>query len=159
MTLYNTGYVLEAGASLENLDMGGGSVLALRVTGAESDGRVTVIEGVVHRGGPPLHVHDEEDEVVVVTEGRLAYLVGDQAGEIGPGGLLWMPRRVPHAIAQAGLEPCRFVTIVTPAGIEDFFRAQRDYLASLPTDAAPEPADLAAVDGAGSRPVVGLPLS
>ncbi len=70
-----------------------------------------------------------------------------------------MPRRVPHAIAQAGLEPCRFVTIVTPAGIEDFFRAQRDYLASLPTDAAPEPADLAAVDGAGSRPVVGLPLS
>jgi quercetin dioxygenase-like cupin family protein len=91
-----------------------------------------------------LHVHDDEDEVVVVTEGRLAYLVGDQAGEIGPGGLLWMPRRVPHAIAQAGLEPCRFVTIVTPAGIEDFFRAQRDYLASLPTDAAPEPADLAA---------------
>jgi hypothetical protein len=48
MTLHNTGYVLEAGVSLENLDMGGGSVLALRVTGAESDGRVTVIEGVGH---------------------------------------------------------------------------------------------------------------
>lgn len=158
MTFQGGGYVLESGASLEALDMGGGSVLALRVTGAESGGRVTVIEGVVHEGGPPLHVHDDEDEVVIVIDGRMAYRLGDTAGELGPGGLLWMPRDVPHAIAQAGDEPCRFVTVVTPAGIEDFFRAQRDYLAALPDDTPPDPAAMAALDGGDTRRVVGPPL-
>jgi quercetin dioxygenase-like cupin family protein len=157
MTFHSKGYVLEPGASLEDLDMGG-SVLSLRVTGEETDGRLTVLEGVVHRGGPPLHIHDEEDEVVVVLEGRLTYRVGDEAGEIGPGGLLWFPRQVPHAVANLSSEPCRFMTVVTPAGIEDFFRAQRDYLASLPSGAEPDPAKLSAVEGAATRPVVGPPL-
>lgn len=159
MTFHRRGYVLEPGASLEELDMGGGSVLALRVTAGESGGRVTVIEGVVLHGGPPLHVHDDEDEVVIVVEGRLAYKVGDRSGVTGPGGLLWMPRDVPHAIAQTGSGPCRFVTIVTPAGIEDFFRAQRDYLVTRPSGQAPDPSELASVDGAEKRRVVGPPLT
>ena len=158
VTFHNQGYVLEAGVSLEDLDMGGGTLLALRVTGAESDGRVTVIEGVIHEGGPPLHVHDDEDEVIVVIEGRLAFRVGDVSGELGAGGLLWFPRDVPHAIAQAGPEPCRFITVVTPAGIEDFFRAQRDYLSSLPAGSSPDPALLGTVDGAATRRVVGSPI-
>lgn len=158
MTFHNQGYVLEAGVSLEDLDMGARSFLALRVTGAESDGRVTVIEGVVHEGGPPLHVHDDEDEVIIVIEGRLAFRVGETSGELGPGGLLWFPRDVPHAIAQTGPEPCRFITVVTPAGIEDFFRAQRDYLSSLPTGSPPDPALLGAVEGAATRRVVGPPI-
>lgn len=159
MTFHARGYVLDAGLSLEELDMGGGSVLALRVTGAESDGRVTVIEGVVHEGGPPLHVHDDEDEVVIVLDGRLAYRVGDDSGEIGPGGLLWLPRNLPHAIAQVGSEPCRFITVVTPAGIEDFFRAQRDYLSSVKPPSPPDPAALGTVDGAATRRVVGPPIA
>ena len=39
----------------------GGSTLSMRVTGEQSRGFVTVIEGIVERGGPPLHVHDDED--------------------------------------------------------------------------------------------------
>ena len=45
--------------------MGEGSHLMLRVTGSQSAGLVTVLEGVVHEGGPPQHVSDGEDEVVV----------------------------------------------------------------------------------------------
>ena len=69
--------------------MGGGSVLSLRVTGDESRGLLTVLEGVVSQGGPPLHVHDEEDEAVIVLEGRLTYRVGNQTGVLPAGGLLW----------------------------------------------------------------------
>lgn len=50
--------------------MGGGSVLSLRVTGEQSNGLVTVIEGIVRHGGPPLHVHEAEDEVVIVLDGK-----------------------------------------------------------------------------------------
>lgn len=60
--------------------MGDGSVLSIRVAGEQSGGLVTVIEGVVGRGGPPLHVHQAEDEVVIVLDGELSYRVGDERG-------------------------------------------------------------------------------
>lgn len=76
------GYALAVGEALEHLDMGGGSHLSLRVTGRESAGLVAVLEGIVHTGGPPLHVHESEDEVVVVLEGLLSYQVGEERGEL-----------------------------------------------------------------------------
>ncbi len=139
--------------------MGGGSRLLLQVTGEESHGAVTVMCGTVHSGGPPLHVHDAEDEVVIVLDGQLDYQVGEDRGVIGAGGLLWFPRRVPHAVANLTDAPCRFVTVATPSGIEDFFRAQRDYLRSLPDGAPPDPGRLGTVAGADTRRVVGPPLT
>ncbi len=156
---FSAGYALNRNESLEDLDLGGGSRLLLQVTGEESHGLVTVISGVVHSGGPPLHVHDAEDEVVIVLEGRLDYQVGVDRGVIAAGGLLWFPRRVPHAVANLTDEPCRFVTVATPSGIEDFFRAQRDYLQSLPDGAPADPSSLGTVAGADTRKVVGPPLT
>jgi quercetin dioxygenase-like cupin family protein len=155
----NGGYGLDAGDALEDLDMGEGSVLSLKVTGRQSSGLVTVLEGVVRSGGPPLHVHEAEDEVVIVLEGQLEYQVGDERGELAAGGLLWFPRQVPHAVANFTGDPCRFITVVTPGGIEDFFRGQRDYLATLAPGSAPDPLGFAAVPGAEQRPVVGPPLA
>lgn len=159
MTLHTAGYALAPGTSLEDLDMTGGSVLSLKVTGLQSAGLVTVLTGTLDAGGPPLHVHEAEDEVVVVLAGRLRYRVGDEAGELDEGGALWFPRHVPHAVANLSGAPCRFLTVVTPSGIEDLFRAQRDYLAGLPAGASPDPAAMAALPGAETRPVVGPPLS
>ena len=158
MTLHQ-GYALAADEALEELDMGGGSRLSLRVTGSQSSGRVTVIRGEVLAGGPPLHVHDAEDEVVVVLEGSLEYQLGDDRGRVDAGGLLWFPRTVPHAIANNGEAPVRFITIVTPSGIEEFFRAQRDYLTGLAPGVPPDPAVMASLPGADRRQVVGPPLT
>jgi quercetin dioxygenase-like cupin family protein len=156
---FDRGYALATGDALEDLDMGDGSRLSLKVTGRQSLGLVTVLEGVVRSGGPPLHVHEAEDEVVIVLEGHLDYQVGEQRGELAVGGLLWFPRQVPHAIANLTDSPCRFVTVITPSGIEDFFRGQRDYLADLAPGSSPDPAGFAAVPGAEQRPVVGPPLT
>jgi quercetin dioxygenase-like cupin family protein len=156
---FENGYSLTRDESLQELDMGGGSILWLKVTAGESRGLVTVLQGIVHAGGPPLHVHEAEDEVVVVLEGALEYRVGEERGTLTPGGLLWFPRQVPHAVANLSEAPCRFLTVVTPSGIEDFFRAQRDYLAGLPAGTSPDPADLAALPGAARRRVVGPPLT
>jgi quercetin dioxygenase-like cupin family protein len=156
---FDRGYALAPGDALEDLDMGGGSVLSLKVTGQQSLGLVTVLEGVVTGGGPPLHVHDAEDEVVIVLEGQLDYQVGDERGELAAGGVLWFPRQVPHAVANLTSAPCRFLTVVTPSGIEEFFRAQRDYLMTLAAGDAVDPMALTAIPGAQLRPVVGPPLS
>lgn len=84
---FNRDYTLKPQDALEVLDMGGGSMLSLKVTGHQSHGMVTVLEGVVLAGGPPLHVHAAEDEVVICTEGELAYQVGEEHGALEPGGL------------------------------------------------------------------------
>lgn len=89
----------------------------------------------------------------------MTFQVGDQHGVRSAGGLLWFPRSVPHAVANLSGRPCRFLTVVTPAGIEAYFRAQRDYLTSLPAGTAPDPADFGALPGALSRPTVGPPLT
>jgi quercetin dioxygenase-like cupin family protein len=156
---FNSGYALPHTQCLEELDMGGGSTMWLKVTGEQSHGLVTVLEGIVHSGGPPVHVHDGEDEVVIILEGQLDYQVGDDSGTLNAGGLLWFPRQVPHAIANLADQPCRFLTVITPSGIEGFFRAQRDYLASLPAGTPPDPARLAAIEGAKERQIVGPPLT
>jgi mannose-6-phosphate isomerase-like protein (cupin superfamily) len=153
MTMRETGYALLAGEAVEEWEFGG-DILRLLV----SADTVTVVEGLARGGGPPLHVHDDEDEVVAVLDGRLTFRVGDGEGTIGTGGLLWMPRRVPHTIANLDETPCRFLTFATPGGIERLFRAQSRYLASLPPGAAPDPAAMATLDGAASRRVVGPPL-
>ena len=41
--------------------------LLLNVTGQVSHGAAKVISGIVPSGGPPLYVHDAEDEVVIVS--------------------------------------------------------------------------------------------
>jgi quercetin dioxygenase-like cupin family protein len=156
---FDAGYALGPQDALEVLDMGGGSVLSLKVTGRQSHGVVTVLEGVVLAGGPPLHVHEAEDEIVICTAGRLAYQVGDERGALEPGGLVWFPRKVAHAVANLSASPARFLTVVTPSGIEDFFRAQRDYLAEVSQGQPFDPAAFSTVPGHESRTVVGPPLT
>lgn len=157
MAQLDLGYVLAAGEALEEWYFGG-DVLRLLVSAERSHGAVTVIEGVAHGGGPPVHVHDNEDEVVIVLEGRLAYRIGEMDGDLERGGVLWMPRQIPHAIANLSQDVCRFVAAAVPGGIEVMFRAQSRYLCSIPAGAAPDAAVMANLEGAETRRVVGPPL-
>lgn len=100
-----------------------------------------------------------EDEVVVCLEGELAYQVGEKRGVLAPGAMVWFPRKVPHAVANLAGLPCRFLTVVTPSGIEGFFRAQRDYLSALGPDAPFDAAAFSNVPGSDLRPLVGPPLT
>ena len=52
--------------------------------------------------GPPLldtprHVHANEDEVFHVLEGEHVVQCGDAEFRLGPGGLIFLPRGIPHA--------------------------------------------------------------
>ncbi|MCA0322524.1 MAG: cupin domain-containing protein [Actinobacteria bacterium] len=47
--------------------------------------------------------------MVIVIEGELDDQVGDDRGALTSGGMLWFPRRVPHAVANLSQEPCRCI--------------------------------------------------
>ena len=154
----DVGFAVAPGEAIEKWEMGG-DVLRLLVGAEQSNGAISIIEGTGHGGGPPLHVHDAEDEVVFVLDGELAYQVGDEHGALSSGGLLWFPRRVPHTISNLSDAPCRFLTIATPGGIEQMFRAQSEYLASLSPGTPWDRETMERLDGAATRRVVGPPLT
>jgi quercetin dioxygenase-like cupin family protein len=72
-------------------------------------------------GGPPLHVHRREDEIFLVVEGRISYCVNGEWTEVPPGGVVYLPREVPHCYRNVGETPSRQWVITTPSGFEVFF--------------------------------------
>jgi mannose-6-phosphate isomerase-like protein (cupin superfamily) len=70
----------------------------------------------------PLHVHKHEDELFYVLEGEHVFQVGDEEFRVGPGGLVFAPRGVPHAQRRVVPRTGRTLVLTSPAGLEGFFR-------------------------------------
>ena len=94
------------------------------VDGAETAGRLTVIEHTVAPGvlAGPLHHHSREDEYSYVLEGRLGAVLGDEEVFAGPGDLVFKPRGQWHTFWNPGDTPTRVLELITPSGLEDLFR-------------------------------------
>lgn len=65
-------------------------------------------------GGPPLHVHANQDEWFL-TEGGFEFQVGDTRARLGPGDSIHGPRGVPHCFAST-TPTARMVVLFIPAG-------------------------------------------
>lgn len=94
----------------------------LRLTGAETGGRVSLVEIEMPAGSDtPLHRQRFDDETLYVLSGTLVvHLDGDER-TVGAGGVVFIPREVPHALR--AVEGVRLVIFGLPAGQERYFRA------------------------------------
>ena len=70
----------------------------------------------------PRHVHEREDELFVVLEGEHVFTVGDEEFQVGPSAVVFAPRGVPHHHRRVIPRRGRFLTMLSPAGFEGFFR-------------------------------------
>lgn len=104
-------------------------------------------------GGPPLHVHPDQDEVFIVDEGEYRFRCADAQFLLMAGDSIFLPRGVPHTFRQLGATgKLRF--LYTPAGrMEAFFEA----LSRLDGPPAPEMAHT--LFASHGMHVVGPPLS
>jgi mannose-6-phosphate isomerase-like protein (cupin superfamily) len=99
-----------------------GDILTLMIGGEQTGNQLSVMFGMTPPGGgPPLHVHHREDEMFLIVEGRISYYVNDKWTEVGPGGVVYLPRGVPHRYRNDGETPSRHWVITTPSGFEIFF--------------------------------------
>jgi quercetin dioxygenase-like cupin family protein len=121
----------------ERHDTGIGRV-TFKVTTADSQGTLVVVELVHHtRGGPPRHRHHHQDEWFHVIEGDYVVAVGSDRFSLGPGDSAFGPRDIPHTWAFVGEAPGRIVLAVSPAGrFEAFLRALGQRQAMAPQDPA-----------------------
>jgi quercetin dioxygenase-like cupin family protein len=85
----------------------------------------------------PLHVHENEDELFYVLEGEHVFQVGQEEYRVGPGGLVFAPRGIPHSQRRVVPRTGRVLVLTAPAGLEGFFRelAQADRAGELGPEA------------------------
>lgn len=104
------------GVTLNNLD--------IKISGKDTNGTLAVFEqtGFTPNGGPPLHVHIDQDEWFFVTEGEYLFQVGEEKFSLKTGDTIFLPRNIPHAFVQI-TDKARTIVSYLPAGkMEDFFK-------------------------------------
>ena len=107
-----------------------GDVLSVMITGEQTGGTLTVMfDETPPGGGPPPHVHSNEDELFLVVEGRISYFVEGQWTEVGVGGAVYLPRGNMHCYRNMGTTPSRHWILTTPSGFEGFFARCADEFA------------------------------
>lgn len=101
-----------------------GDTLTFKASAETTRGALTLIEcEAAPGGGPPLHVHEHEDEAFYVLDGAFEIQVGDEVVRAGPGDFAFVPRGTVHRFGNVGDTPGRILILFTPGGIERFFRA------------------------------------
>lgn len=95
----------------------GVSATTFKVAGADTAGSLFVMEQANSvKGGPPRHLHHEQDEVWYVLAGEYVVEIGAERHLLKPGDCILGPRRIPHAWAFVGDTPGRLLIAFTPAG-------------------------------------------
>lgn len=113
VTDFLAAYVLPAGAGLAG-DPG------LKASRHSTGGALSVFETSI-AAGPPLHVHDHEDECFYILDGELSVRCGDDAYGAAAGSFVFLPRGRPHRFWAAS-GSARLLLLAVPGGIEDYFR-------------------------------------
>lgn len=126
----------------------------LKISSKDTDGQLSVFEytglGVA---GPMLHIHFEQDEIFMVTEGTFRFVVGDETHELTAGQTIFLPRGIPHTWIQLS-ERGKLIYFLQPAGkMEEFF----SYMNKLKERPSPEEMDR--IHAEHQMKVVGPPLT
>jgi quercetin 2,3-dioxygenase len=131
----------------------GTDVSVVKVSGRDTGGGFALFEYAGYReGGPPLHLHRDQDEIFVVREGRYLFQCGDDRTALQAGDTIFLPRGIPHSFRQTS-PTGRLQFMFTPAGdMEAFFTALAQQ------DGPPSPEVASALFAAHGMKVVGPPI-
>src|SRR6516162_6952174 len=99
-----------------------GDVYRFLATGEDTNGKYTLWEALVPPGGgPPPHVHSQEEEGFYVLEGDITFTIGDQRHIASAGMFANMPVGTLHSFRNEGGKPAKMLISIAPAGLEKMF--------------------------------------
>ena len=96
----------------------------IRASAGDTGGLYSVVEIVSVPGdGTPLHIHQNEDEHLVVLEGVARVALGEPVFDAEAGSMVTLPRNIPHAWGNRSTTLLRIAVIAFPGGVEEILRA------------------------------------
>lgn len=74
---------------------------------------------LVHHTAPPghatpYHLHHVEDEAFFVLDGEFTFISDGKKTVLGPGGYIFLPRKIPHGIRCTGSAPSTMLILAMP---------------------------------------------
>ena len=106
----------DSGRKLESLGV------VHKLTSEQTGGAFYVCEAVFGPGGgSPLHIHHYEDEVIYVLEGAIDVRLDKEKLHTPAGGMIHLPKTIPHALQNPLKMPLRIIVHVIPGGLENYF--------------------------------------
>ena len=98
--------------------------LTVKLGADDTAGAYSFLRGHTPPGlGPPLHVHELEDETFYVVRGTYEMQCGEELVTVGPGSCLHLPRYTPHTFRNVSDEQGELVELMTPGGLDRYFDA------------------------------------
>lgn len=92
------------------------------LTGEDTRQAHSLSISVIHPGShAPLHVHSREDETFYVIRGELDAQIGEEHHQLRQGDCVYLPRGIPHRLANESGESAEVVMLIHPPGLETFF--------------------------------------
>ncbi|HEX2992575.1 MAG TPA: cupin domain-containing protein [Anaerolineales bacterium] len=105
-----------SGTTLKNLGV------THKLTSNQTGGAFYLCEAVFGpESGSPLHIHHKEDEVIYVLNGEIEIRLGQNTLHIPVGGIVHLPKKVPHALYNPLKTSLKIMVHTIPGGLEGYF--------------------------------------
>jgi len=93
-----------------------------KLTSQQTGGAYYLCEAVfAPESGSPFHIHHYEDEVIHVLEGAIDIRLDNQKLQAVAGGVIHLPKNIPHALYNPLKTPLKIMVYAIPGGLENFF--------------------------------------
>lgn len=113
------------------------SVINIKVSPQDGNDVLILDNTFRAKGGPPKHVHHDQEEWFYCVEGEFIIEIGEIRTRLQPGDSILAPRKVPHVWAHVGDAHGKILIAFTPAGqMEGFFRKVMKAFAMPPQNPA-----------------------
>jgi len=133
-----------------------GDEVRLKITSADTNGAFAVFEdSTPPLGGPPLHLHYQQDEWWYVLEGEFLFEVDGKEIHAGPGATVFAARGTRHTFQNIGTTQGRMLITVVPGGLDVFFE---ELSAMVPPGTIPDLAVISALFQKHGMELLGPPL-
>jgi mannose-6-phosphate isomerase-like protein (cupin superfamily) len=100
-----------------------GECCLIRVSATDTNGVYSVVEIVSSPGdSTPMHVHQNEDEHILVLEGTARIACGDKLFDAEAGSTVVLAKNIPHAWGNPSNSALRIVVTCMPGGVEEALR-------------------------------------
>jgi quercetin dioxygenase-like cupin family protein len=87
----------------------------VKATSASTGGAYSLLYQIAPAGhATPYHMHHDENEAFYVLDGQYTFICAGKKTVLGPGGYIFLPRRIPHGIRCTSKTPAKMLILAMP---------------------------------------------